>query len=147
MLWIINFFPAWLFHAILLGGIAVLLAATLVTKIPGLTAYSLEFKIIALVLIISGLMFEGAETLNKDYLVQQAQLQHELDLANAKSAQIVTQVVDQVVYRDKIITKQGATTIQYVDRWHEAIDSTCTLSKEAIEGINKNAAKPVEATK
>jgi hypothetical protein len=143
MLWVLNFFPDWFFHLILLGGIGILMFASVVTKFPGLTQYGLEFKIVALVLIVAGLLFEGALSLEKDYKVQQAQLQHELDLANAKSAQIVTKVVDQVVYRDKIITVQGTNTVTYIDKWHDAIDKGCVLSKEAIDGINKNAAAPL----
>lgn len=142
MLWIITFFPAWFFHLVLLAGISILVFATVTSKFPGLAAYSVEFKIIALVLIIAGLMFEGAEQLQHDYTVKQAELQHEIDLANAKSQQVVTKVVDQVVYRDRIITKQGTNTITYIDKWHEAIDKGCVLSKEAIDGINKNADKP-----
>jgi hypothetical protein len=139
MLWLITTFPAWVFHLILFTGVAVLMFASLTSKIPGLAQYSLEFKIVSLVMIILGLMFEGALSLQNDYKIKEAELQHEIDVAEQKSATIVTKVVDQIVYRDKIITTQGTNTITYIDRVAPAIDKECTLSKEAVDGINQNA--------
>jgi hypothetical protein len=45
-----------------------------------------------------------------------AELQRQLAVAEAKSAEVNTVVQNRIVYRDKVIREQGQTLIEYVDR-------------------------------
>ena len=63
-------------------------------------------------------------------------------LAEKKASEITVQTIEKVVYQDRIITKQGVKVTEYIDRWHEAIDKTCTLSPEAVQSLNDAAREP-----
>jgi hypothetical protein len=143
MLWLLNTFPVWVFHSILIGGFALLIVAYIFRMIPFVSAYALQIKVVSLVLIVAGLMFQGAISLKKDYDVREAKLQQEIDKANTRAAKIVTEVIEQVVYRDKIITKQGQDVIIYIDREAEKIDQACTLAIEAVNAHNAAATNPL----
>lgn len=143
MLWYIETFPIWVTHLILGIGIAGFVIGSVAHHMPTLEIYAVQLKVFGAFVILVGLMLEGAESLQKDYDVKRAELQHKLDIADAKSHEVVTQVVTQIVYKDRIIEKQSAASVQYIDRWHDAIDSTCQLSKEAIAGLNSNVDSPV----
>jgi Zn-dependent protease len=144
MLWLLNFFPVWVFHGILAAGVVALIVGAIANKIPPIMQYGLVLKLVGIVMIIAGLQFEGALSLKKDYDLQEAALKEQLLIAQAKGETIVTKVVEQIVYRDRTIVKQGADVVTYIDKWHEAIDKTCTLSKEAVKALNDAAKEPVD---
>lgn len=143
MLWLLDTFPAWVFHGILGVGFVTLIIGAIANKIPPVAQYGLLLKVGGLCLIIAGLMFEGALSLKKDYDLKTGELQHKLEIAATQGETIVTRVVEELVYRDRVITKQGATVIQYIDREAEKIDATCTLSVEAVKAHNDAAATPL----
>lgn len=142
MLWIVSTFPVWVFHAVLILGIVLLVLTTITGNFPGLAVYSAQFKLIGLALVVAGLLLEGASSLHKDYLVKEAELQHQVDVANAKAPEITTKVVTQIVYRDRIITKQSEASNQFIKDNAAQIDHGCVLSKAAVDGFNKNLEAP-----
>ena len=144
MLWLLNFFPIWVFHGILAAGVIALIVGAIANKIPPIVQYGLMLKLVGIVLIVAGLQFEGALSLKKDYDLKEAQLKDQLLKAEAKGETIVTKVIEQIVYKDRVIVKQGQDVITYIDRWHEAIDKTCTLSVEAVKALNDAAIEPVD---
>jgi hypothetical protein len=144
MLWLLNFFPAWVFHGVLAAGVVAIILGVIAHNIPPAIQYGFMLKALGAVLIIAGLMFEGGLSLKKDYDLQEAALKEQLLIAQSRGETIVTKVVEQIVYRDRTIVKQGADVVTYIDRWHEAIDKTCTLSKEAVKALNDAAKEPVD---
>jgi hypothetical protein len=62
--------------------------------------------------------------------------------AEQKASLITIKTIEKVVYQDRIIVKQGVKVTEYIDRWHEAIDSGCTLSPEAVKSLNDAAKEP-----
>lgn len=143
MLWLLNTFPTWVFHGILFIGVMALFVTAVTSKIPVVSAYSLELRVVSLLMIIAGLMLEGAISLQKDYFLKEAALKEKLHIAETNAANAVTKVVEQIVYRDKVIVTQGTNVVTYIDKWHDAIDNNCTLSTEAINVHNAAAKSPV----
>lgn len=139
MLWLLETFPDWLFHMVLAAGFAALIIGAIANKIMPLAQYGALIKISGLVLIIAGLMFEGALSLKKDYDLKTSELQNKLNIAATQGETIVTRVVEELVYRDRVVTKQGATVIQYIDRVSEKIDAACTVTEEAVQAHNDAA--------
>lgn len=143
MLWLLSTFPAWVFHSILIAGVTALIAGMIVRNFPPAVQYGFMLKLGGAFAIVIGLMFEGGLSLKKDYDLKEAELTAQLMTAQARGETIVVKVVEQIVYRDKIITKQGATVIQYIDRVSTVIDAMCTLIPEAVKAHNAAAAEPV----
>jgi hypothetical protein len=143
MLWLLNTFPVWVFHGILAAGVIALIVGAIANKIPPIMQYGMVLKVLGLVLIVAGLQYEGALSLKKDYDLKEAVLKQQLLIAQAKGETIVIKVIEQVVYRDKIITKKGADVIQFIDRETVKIDATCTLSNEAVKAHNDAASEPI----
>ena len=106
----------------------------------------LPYRILIGALLLAGLFgygfYEGKITQsNVGKVALDIAIQQKL-VAEQKASQITIQTVEKVVYRDKIIQVQGAKVTEYIDRWHEAIDQTCTLSKEAVSSLNQAAQEP-----
>ena len=100
--------------------------------------YKLLFSVVLLALAFGA----GVKHANKaNQLALNAATQQKLE-AEAKAALITTQTVEKVVYKDRIITIQGAKVTEYIDRNVTQIDATCTLSKEAVNALNDAAKEP-----
>jgi len=65
-----------------------------------------------------------------------AKVQAELDKAKAKAAEVVVQIEEKVVFRDRVIKEKGQTIIQYVDRE--------VVKKEEIVRYIENCPVPTE---
>jgi hypothetical protein len=143
MLWLLNTFPVWVFHAVLAAGVIAMVVGIAAHYFPPAVQYGFVLKLLGLVLIVAGLQYKGALSLKKDYDLKEAALKEQLLIAQAKGETIVIEVIEQVVYRDRIITKQGADVITYIDRMAPAIDATCTLSAEAVKAHNDAASEPI----
>lgn len=106
----------WFCNILLLVGIVLTVLGFFVHKIPFLYQYQLPFKIGGVLLLAAGVYFRGGYAVEMTWRERVAELQRQLAVAEAKSAEVNTVVQNRIVYRDKVIREQGQTLIEYVDR-------------------------------
>jgi hypothetical protein len=115
-MWLMNFLPDWIFHAILLAGVLGLLASFVLGFIPAISTYRLPIQVGAILLVIFGVWFEGAMSNQAEWEARVKDLQVKVAEAEAKSQETNVQIVTKTVKQLELVRTRGEDIIRYVDR-------------------------------
>ena len=115
-MWLMNFLPNWIFHAILLAGVLGLIASLVLKFIPFINTYKLPVQVLSILLIVTGVWFEGAISNQAEWEARVAEMQVKVAEAEAKSSEANVQIVTKVVKKTKRIREKGDAIISYIDR-------------------------------
>jgi hypothetical protein len=145
-MWMLQFLPdaviLWFCNILLLLGVGLTVLGFFVHKIPFLYQYQLPFKIAGVVLLAAGVYFRGGYAVEMTWRDRVAELEKQLEVAAAKSAEVNTVIKDRVVFRDKIIKEQGKTLTEYVDREVvKVIPAQCDRLPAELIDIHNRAAQ------
>jgi hypothetical protein len=149
-MWLMNFLPNWIFHAILLSGVLGLIASLVLKFIPFFATYRLPIQVGSILLIVVGVWFEGAISNQASWEARVKEVEAQVAAAEAKSAQANVKIVTKVVKQLELVRTRGDDIIRYVDR-EVAADKevikfveNCPIPKIVIDTHNAAAAnKPV----
>ena len=84
--------------------------------IPGLAKYHTVIQILSILILAAGLYFKGGYATEMIWREEVAKVQAELEQAKNKAAEVVVQVEEKVVFRDRVVKEKAQTVIQYIDR-------------------------------
>ena len=115
-MWLMNFLPDWIFHAILLAGVLGLLASFVLKFIPFFSTYNLLIQVGAIVLIVFGVWFEGAMSNQAEWEAKVAEMQVKVAEAEAKSQEENVKIITKTVKQLELVRTRGQDIIKYVDR-------------------------------
>lgn len=115
-MWLMNFLPDWIFHAILLVGVLGLLASFVLKFIPFFSTYNLLIQVGAIVLIVFGVWFEGAMSNQAEWEAKVAEMQVKVAEAEAKSQEENVKIITKTVKKLELVRTKGQDIINYVDR-------------------------------
>ena len=115
-MWLMNFLPDWIFHAILLAGVLGLLASFVLKFIPVISTYKLPIQAAAILLIVVGVWFEGAMSNQAEWEARVAEMQVKVAEAEAKSQEENIKIVTKTVKKLELVRTRGDDIINYVDR-------------------------------
>ena len=111
-----NFLPNWIFHAILLAGVLGLIASLVLKFIPFINTYKLPVQVLSILLIVTGVWFEGAISNQAEWEARVAEMQVKVAEAEAKSSEANVKIVTKIVKKTKRIREKGDAIISYIDR-------------------------------
>lgn len=138
-MWLINLLPIWVFHAILLASILVLVASTVLKVIPFINTYLLPLQVCALLLIVAGVWFEGGiynEAAWQDRVTKlAAQVAAAEQASRAANAVLDTQSKEKV----RVIRAKQLIVKQYIDREVTKYNSTCVIPPAVVKAHNAAA--------
>lgn len=141
MIWIIQHAPNWLLvpaiYGLLVVGIVGFVVATFLKFIPFVNIYRKPIQLVCVVLLAMGIWSKGAYEIESEWRAKVAELESKVQIAEAKSKEInteivtevVTKVEKQVVYRDKIRKE--------IEVQKEYINQDCKLNPKAVELYNR----------
>jgi hypothetical protein len=144
-MWILHLLPdgiiEFIVNAVLILGIVLTLLSFFVLNrllrlVPVLANYHTLIQVASVIILAAGLYFKGGYVTEMIWREEVKKVQGELDKANNKAADVIIQVEEKVVYRDRIIKERGETLIQYVDRE--------IVKKEEIVKYIENCPVPTE---
>ena len=115
-MWLMNFLPDWIFHAVLLAGVLGLLASLVLKFIPVVSTYKLPIQAAAILLIVVGVWFEGAMSNQAAWEARVAEMQVKVAEAEAKSQETNVQIITKTVKKLELVRTRGDDIINYVDR-------------------------------
>ena len=115
-MWLMNFLPNWIFHAILLAGVLGLIASLVLKFIPFINTYKLPVQVLSILLIVTGVWFEGAISNQAEWEARVAEMQVKVAEAEAKSSEANVKIVTKIVKKTKRIREKGDAIISYIDR-------------------------------
>jgi hypothetical protein len=138
-MWIVNFLPDFIFHALMLVSLLALVASFVLDSIPFVSTNAKAIQLASAVVLAIALYFEGAISDNNAWLARVADLERQVAVAEAKSKE--TNTVIQYQYRDKVRTiKETQVVVQErIVKEAEKIDAECRVSPEAISILNQAA--------
>lgn len=148
-MWILKFLPDWIFYAVFFLGLIGLVATYLLKliPIPFLYVYKTPIQLISIACIVIGVYMAGAIANEAAWNARVAELQIKVAEAEAKSAQVNTEIVEKVINRTQVVKEKGDEVIKYVEKEVVKYDTKflpggqCEIPKEFIIALNK-AAKP-----
>ena len=142
--WILTFVPAFVFHLALIAGVIGLFVAAFLGAFPIINQYKLPIQLVALVLTIGAVFFQGALAYKNSVAVEVAELKLRLKNAEVKSIETNTEIVEKIVTDTQIIREKGQTITEYVDREISVYNDRCILPKEVINAHNMAATLKID---
>jgi hypothetical protein len=138
-MWIVNFLPDFIFHALLLVSLLALVASFVLDSIPFISTNAKAIQLASAVVLAIALYFEGAISDNDAWLARVAALEKQVAIAEAKSKE--TNTVIQYQYRDKVRTiKETQVVVQErIVKEAAKMDAECKVSPEAVSILNQAA--------
>lgn len=115
-MWVMNFLPDWIFHAILIAGIIGYLGTYILRFIPFFKIYELPIQIGSMLVIAIGVWFEGALSNQQAWEAKVKEVEAKVAQAEVKSAEANVEIVTQIVEKTKVIREKGKTIVNYIDR-------------------------------
>lgn len=153
-MWLMEFMPNWIFHAILLAGSLGLISSFILNFIPTFKLYHLPLQVISVLLIALGIWFEGAMSNQAEWEAKIKDLEVKVAEAEAKSAETNIKIITKTVKQLELVRTRGNDIIKYVDR-EVATDKEvikfvehCPIPQLIINTHNAAALnQPIEANK
>ena len=151
-MWMLSFIPdsliALIVHIIFAIGVIGFFVGSFASKFPFISAYGNIVKIVAGVLLVVGLYFEGGLGVEQEWRRKVAEMQAKVAIAEQQSAKENVRIVEKIVKQTEYIKTRGEDIVKYVDREVVKYDTKfapggqCEIPKEFIKAINDAAEAP-----
>jgi len=115
-MWLMNFMPDWIFHAMLLVGSLGLISSFILNFIPAFKLYHLPLQVISVLLIALGIWFEGAMSNQAEWEAKVKDLEVKVAEAQAQSQETNVKIITKTVKQLELVRTRGDDIINYVDR-------------------------------
>jgi hypothetical protein len=138
-MWILKFLPDWIFYAVLLAGVAGLVASFVLKFIPFVSQYRLPIQVASAVLTAFGLYMAGAISNEAAWLARVADLEKKVAAAEIKSAETNTQLVSKLAQKDKEIATRQTELRTRIQQVAVVMDQECKISADVVSILNDAA--------
>lgn len=144
-MWLLTFFPYWIFDLALLIGILGLAASYFIKFVPLINTYRLPLQLASLALTVAAVWFQGGIANDQQWEAKVQELQKQVLEAEAKSAVTNTEIVTKTVKQIQIVRERGDTITEYIDREvvrdQEVIQfiENCTIPDVIVDTHNEAA--------
>ena len=138
-MWVLKFLPDWIFYAILLAGVAGLVASFVLKFIPFVSQYRMPIQVASGVLTAIGLYMSGAISNEAAWLARVADLEKKVAAAEIKSAETNTQLVSKLAQKEKEIAARQTELKNRIQQSAQVIDKECKLAPEVVSILNDAA--------
>lgn len=135
-MWILKWLPDFIFYAILLAGLAGIAASFVLKFIPFVAQYCIPIQWVAGVMTAFGLYMVGAISDNNAWLARVTDLEKQVAVAEAKSADANTQLVTKIAEKQKEIVAVQADAHNRVQRAAATMDAQCRVPQDVIAILN-----------
>ena len=124
---------------VLFAGILGLVVGFFLGFIPVVGRYKLPIQVVSMVLFSAGLWLGGRLAKDREWKTKVAELEIALANAKAKSAEVNTETVIQVVTKKQIIKEKGDTVYKFIRDSGELGGASCVLPGDALKAHNAAA--------
>lgn len=149
-MWVLNFLPDWIFHALLVAGILGYASTFLIRFLPPFVyVYKLPIQLVSIALVVISIYMFGAFAEKAAWEARVKEMEDKIKVAEEKSKEVNTEIVTKVVTKTKVIRERAEERVSYIDREVVKYDTKflpggeCEIPKEFIGVINK-AAEPIK---
>ena len=153
-MWLLHFLPdsflQFVVHAILIAGVVgTFLSFFVVNKIlmafPPFASYYKAAQAISIVLLVSGIYFEGGYAAEAQWRARVAEMEVKVAAAEAEAKTANDKLAKKSKEKVKVIREKAVIVKQYIDREVTKYDATCKIPEPVVKA--HNAAAKNEAVK
>lgn len=138
MFFIFKIIPDWFWWLLLIAG----LSGYFLSHLKLLKPYELILKIASPITIAAAIFVLGMLYCDNAWKQAAQELQAKVDVAEAQSKVVNTEIQEKVVYKTKVVRERGADTVQYINREVVKYDTTCVIPTEFVAAHNRAAEPP-----
>jgi hypothetical protein len=135
-MWLLAFIPDWIFYAIFILGLGLFIATIVLKFIPIIYMKRLPLQFVAIALISIGAFMSGMAMNEAIWQMRVKELEAKVAQAEAEAAKKNVEIVEKIVYKDKIVKERGEEIIKYIDK--------VVVEKEEIVKFVENCPLPQE---
>jgi hypothetical protein len=131
--WLLEFLPDWIFHAVLVVGVMAMAASFVLKFVPFVVAYRLPIQAAGLILTVLGVWFEGAMSNEAAWQARVHEMEQKVAAAEVKSAQETVRIVTRVVTQIQTIKDTTNANTQYLEKQvAQDLDRECSLTNASV---------------
>ena len=134
-MWILEFFPGWIFSALLLAAVVTYLATKFLSNLP----HTKLVEYASILLAALSIYMQGAVANNDSWLKRVSELELKVKEVETASAKTNTEIVEKVVTKTQVVKQKGETVVRYIDREVVKIDDSCKIPPEFVRAHNQAA--------
>lgn len=138
-MWILKWLPDFIFYFILLAGLAGIAASFVLKFVPFVSQYRIPIQWAAGIMTAFGLYMVGAISDNNAWLARVTELEKQVAVAEAKSADANTQLVSKLAAKQKEIAAVQADAHSRIQRAAASMDAVCPVPATVISILNDAA--------
>lgn len=138
-MWILQWLPDWIFHLLLLVGLAGLAASVVLKFIPFVAHYRLPITWATSILIVFGVYMEGAISNEAAWQARVADLKLQVAKAEAASAEANGQLAGKLAAKDREIAVAQAALKNRIRAGAAAMDAVCKIPADVVAILNDAA--------
>jgi len=135
-MWLLAFIPDWIFYAIFILGLGLFIATIVLKFIPIIYMKRLPLQFVSIALISIGAFMSGMAMNEAIWQMRVKELEAKVAQAEAEAAKKNVEIVEKIVYKDKIVKEKGEEIIKYIDK--------VVVEKEEIVKFVENCPLPQE---
>jgi acyl-coenzyme A synthetase/AMP-(fatty) acid ligase len=141
-MWLLSFLPHWIFYAIYLVGLLLFVATFVLRFVPIIYMKRTAIQFVAIAVMTIGAFISGAIFTENKWQARVKEMEAKIAIAEAEAAKKNTEILEKIVYRDRVIREKGNEVIKYVDKIivekEEIVKyiENCPLPKEFVEAHN-----------
>lgn len=128
-MWILNFIPDIVFHAIVIAGILGMIASFFLGYMPFISLYKTPIQIVSVIVLVFGVWVEGANSNNESWKLKVKELEAKVSQAQIKSNEINTKLVEKIAENQKIIKDKKNENSKAIIKY---VTDDCRLSNAAV---------------
>lgn len=129
---LLNFVPDIFFHLLLIVGVLGLIAGYLLNNIPFIDTNAKTIQVVAILVTVVAVWFEGGISRDKEYREQIAELKVKIAQVEKESAEANTKLVEQLKENEKLRKEKKNATQTIVNQVVSKYDGNCVLSNAFI---------------
>ena len=131
-MWLLNWIPDLVFHIILLIGVLGLLAGFILDKIPFIQTNAKTIQLIAIILTVIGVWFEGGIARDHIYKQEIASLEVKIAQAETQSAESNVKLIESLKQNEMLRKDRNYGSKQVVNKVVSKYDGNCIMSNAFI---------------
>lgn len=140
-MWILDWLPFWIFHLIVIAGIAGLIAAQFLRFIPFVSQYTLIIKVTSIIVLVFGVYMEGGISNQKKWEARVKELEAKVAIAEQQSKEANVALTNVVKEKTKVVKEIQLVVQDRIVKEAMKIDSECKVAPEVISILNQAASK------
>lgn len=142
-MWILNFLPDWIFHALFVVGILGYLATFLIRFLPSFVyVYKLPIQLVSVGAIAISLYMIGAIAERAAWEARVKEMEAKVKIAEEKAKEENIKIVTKLVTKTKVIREKAKERVAYIDREIVKFDNKCEIPKEFVKVVNDAVEPP-----